>query len=360
MESDTPFAKATVVKNTALMLGWVLLFGLALRAAIAQEVEPIATSIGFFFAVALFAVRRQVDRGGSPETGGIAVVAISIAVYTALSWSSDGFRGSIIIAAPMVPLVASLMLNKRACRNVTVIMAVILMFILAQHLTGTLRADESFPEEIRYAMRAIILLLSLVAVNWIISYYATLGTVQLETESAIDTQDSLTGLLRRSVMDEAMEREFARARRAEATFSFAVAEVDNYGRLEAEYGPQGAENCLLGVADGLRYSMRRSSDALGRWSPEQLCMLLSDTGASGASKVVEKFRELIESLDIPVYPERNIQLTVSIGICTVAARGLADIKAVVDGAEQALNEASSGGGNATVLLELPPKLDEPA
>ena len=350
MESQNPFARATVVKNTALMLGCIIILGLTLRAIVAQEIEPVATGIGVFFALALFVVRRRVTLGAPAESAGVTVVAIAIAVYTALSWTSDGLRGSIIVAAPMVPLIASLMLDKRAVRNVTIIMAVILLFILSQHLMGSLRVDENFPEEIRYGMRAIFLLLSLVAVNWITSYYRAQGTMASHNE-AVEIEDHLTGLLRRAHVDEALGREFSRARRAEATCSFAIAEVDAYHQLEAEYGPQGAENCLLGVADGLRYAMRRRSNALGRWSHEQLCFMLSDTGASGALQAAERFRELIETLDVAVDPERTLRLTVSIGVCTVQARGLAGVDAMVAGAEQALAQARDRGGNATVITE---------
>jgi diguanylate cyclase (GGDEF)-like protein len=351
MESQAPFQRATVVKNTALLLGWTILIGLTLRALVAREIEPVATLIGIFFALALFVVRRRIAAGAPAEGGAMTVVAVCVAVYTALSWTSDGFRGSIILAAPMVPLVTGLMLGKRACRNVTILMALILMFILTQHLRGSMQVDENFPEEIRYAMRAIILLLSLVAVNWITSYYTTLSVVPAETGSVLETRDRLTGLMRRAYIDDALEREFARARRAEAPISFLVAEVDNYTRLESVYGPQGAENCLLGVADALRYAMRRSSDALGRWSHAQLCILLNETPGSGAEQVGERFRELIETLDVTVDPTRTVRLTVSVGIGTAEARGLADVKAVVIAAEQALEDARESGGNRSVLKE---------
>ena len=68
--------------------------------------------------------------------------------------------------------------------------------------------------------------------------------------------------------------------------------------------------------------------------------------------VGEKFRELIATLDIPVHPDRTIRLTVSIGVCAAHARGLANVEAVVTGAEEALAQASRGGGNVTEVTEL--------
>ncbi|MEP5764286.1 MAG: GGDEF domain-containing protein [Halieaceae bacterium] len=352
MEAQKPFVRADVVKNTALMMGWIALIATGLRVLIAQELHPFGITMGTVCALLLFAVHRQVRQGAPADTAAVAVLAIVIIVYATLSWSSHGFRGSVIFAAPMVPLLASMMLGKRAARLTTVLMAAFLLFILSQHLMGNLRPDENFPEEIRYSMRAIIMLLCLVGMNWIASYYAIIehaGELPVATDNY--SHDPLTGLLKPSLIEEAVEREFARARREQSVFSFALVEIDDYAGLVSEHGAQGADNCLLGVADALRYCMRRSSDDLGCYNDHQLCILLSGTGTSAAA-VGEKFRAMIETLDIPLDPERTIRLTVSIGVCTAPARGLASAAAIIEGAQQALRRAQAEGGNRSQLEEL--------
>ena len=352
MPAGVSFDRASVVKHTALLLSCTLLLGLGLRALVAQHIEPVATSIGSVAALLLFYIYRKMPQGALAEAGGLVVVAITLLVYSVLSWTSHGFHGSIIFAAPMMPLIASLMLGKRGTRNVTVIMAAILLFFLTQHLLGGLQADESFPQEIRYSMRAVILLLSLVGVNWIISYYSALAGGEDVAAAERKGEDPLTGLLRREVMEQALEREFARARRAESQVSLVLAEVDGYADLQEEYGVHAAENLLIGIADGLRYCVRRSSDALGRFGPHQLAIMMPDTNSRGGLLVGEKFRLLIETLDIPVNESQTITVTISVGVCTAPARGEKDSATLLVQAEQALAKARAQGGNRTEARDL--------
>ncbi len=218
--------RATVVKSTALAMAAVLVFGLAMRVLVVGSADPIATIIGGVCAGLLYYIARLVERGASADSAAIAVMTVAILVYTIIAWTSHGYRGSIIFAAPMLPLVASLMLDKRGTRNVAVIVSAILLFILSQHMTGNIQVDESFPEHIRYSMRALVLLMSMVAVTWIAGYYKLSQGKPDSPVVADHTHDPLTGLLTRAVIDQALQRECARARRAGAWVSLALIEID--------------------------------------------------------------------------------------------------------------------------------------
>lgn len=345
------FQRASVVKHTALVLAVLILVGLTMRAFIAHDVEPIATGVGVVCALLLYLVNLRVRRGASVDSAAVAVIAVALLVYTLLSWSSHGFRGSVIFAAPMLPLVASLMLDRRGTRNVIIITAIVLLFILTQQLSGNLQADENFPEDIRYVMRAIILLLSLVGVAWITSYHALRASA--EAPPTIDAGlDPLTGLATRAALDQALEREFSRARRAHSSISLALIEIDESVNLAAEFGPQGVANCLLGVAEGLLYVLRRRSDVLARAASGQLAILMSDTDANGARAVGEKVRKTIETLDIPVDGSRSTRVSISVGIGSAAARSLTDATQLLAATAQALTEAQRGGGNRTSVRDL--------
>jgi diguanylate cyclase (GGDEF)-like protein len=281
------------------------------------------------------------------------VTAFVLVVFAALAWISHGLGGWLVFAAPTLPLAASLMLDRRGVRNVTLVLVAIILFLLAQHLSGQLRADQDSPEQLRYVMRALILLLSVLVVNWIVGYRAV--RLRRDDESLDDrTRDALTGLLDRAVIDQTLERECARARRAEAWVSLALIEIDEYSHLLDLHGNAGAENCLLGVADGLRYALRRSADALGRFSSAQLCILMSDTDEPGAEQAVEKFRQLIESLDIPLTNQQTVLLTVSVGVASCKGRDLEGAEKLISLAERALLQAQRAGGNRTEtqMLEL--------
>jgi diguanylate cyclase (GGDEF)-like protein len=355
MTINQAFDRATVVRTTALLLACVMLAGFALRVVVAGHIDPLATGIGVGCAGFLIYLRYLVGQGVSVDTAAVVVMALTIGVYAVLSWTSHGYLGSIIFAAPMLPLIASLLLDRRGVRNVTIIVMAILLFILAQQLSGNLQGDENFPPAIRFSMRALILLISLVGATWVVDYYqAQRDSAEVKPRLEDSAGDTLTGLLNRDVIDQALERECARARRAEAWISLALIEIDDYQKLVSEHGSHGAENCLLGTADGLRYCMRRSADALGRFSPSKLCILMSDTDDSGGERVAEKFRQLMETLDIPLVDSRTILLTVSVGVASCKGRDLAGLEQLVDAAGQALVEAQQAGGNHTRVKTLEP------
>ena len=238
------------------------------------------------------------------------------------------------------------MLGRRAARNITILTGAFLLLVLSRHLSGNMMPDPDFPEEVRYSVRVVLLLLMLVAINWMVTYYELLGQAAA-TPLALDEEvhDSLTGLLLRDEIEESVAREFDVARRAENNFSFALVEIDRYDKLVADYGLHGAENCLLGVADALRYCVRKAADDLGRFSETRLCILMSDNGGTGMNRVAEKFHKLVETLDIPVDASHNIRVTVSIGICTEPARSLHGPADIMDAAALALVRAQKAGGN---------------
>lgn len=352
MDPETPFSKANVVKNTALILGCMVLLGTVLRSLVAGEIAWLAAGLATICALLLFITYARVKAGTPPEIGGLAVMVIAVGVYAALSWLSDGFTGSVIFAAPVLPLLAGLVMDKRAARNTTVLVALLLLLILSRHLAGDMVANPDFPDDIRYSMRAVVMLLVLIGMNWIISFYDLVGQATVApTAAAVELHDSLTGLLLRGEIDRAIAREFALARRAEDHFSFAVLELDGYAELEREYGQQGADNCLLGVADALRYCVRRRSDDLGRFGARQLCVLMTDNG-TGMQRVFDKFLDMMQSLDIPVDATRHIRVTVSIGVCSEPARDRWGPDDIVAGAQQALQQAQQGDGNSYHRIRL--------
>ncbi len=351
MQQETPFSKAHVVKNTALILGCMVILATVLRSLVAGEVNLPAATAAAICAVLLFVTYAKVKSGTAADIGGLALMVIAFGIYAVLSWISDGFTGSIIFAAPMLPLLAGLVMNKRAARNTTVVVAALLLIILSRHLSGDMIKNIDFPDEIRYSMRAVVLLLVLVGVNWVVSFYDIVEQASVAPAAVAAPHDPLTGLLPRGEIDKSIARDFALARRAEAHFSFAVLEIDNYAGLEQEYGKLGAENCLLGVADALRYCVRRRADDLGRFGATQLCILMTDDG-TGMQRVADKFLEMMGNLDIPVDATRNVRVTVSIGICSEPARGLVEPEGIVTGALQALAQAQLQPGNSRERLHL--------
>ncbi len=342
---NRPFSRATIVKNTALTLAVFIVIAMTLRVVVAGELAVAATGIAAMCAAGLFGVTVRVQDDASADIGGFAVLGIAFFVYASLSWMSDGLGGSVVYAGVMLPLIAGLMLGKRVARNVTILTGAFLLLVLSQHLTGGLVPDPDFPQETRFSMRVAVLLLMLVSMNWLLAYYDLMARSQAahpEGEDAL--HDPLTGLLQPGAFQQALTEGIAKAAAEGAHCSLALVAVDNFQRLQTDFGTQASERCLLGVADALRYCLRRGNDDLGRFDENLLCILMID-GGNGMGHLVERFRKVMETLDIAITETDMQRVTVSVGFCTAAATSALAPNNMIDSARDALQRAREDGGN---------------
>ncbi|MEM0953730.1 MAG: diguanylate cyclase [Pseudomonadota bacterium] len=341
---NRPFSRATIVRNSALTLGGFIVLVMAARVIIAGEVAVSATGLAALCAFGLFGVAARVVDDESADIGGFAVMTIAFAVYASLSWMSDGLSGSAVFVAPMLPLLAGVMLGKRAARNTTLLTGGFLLLILSQHFAGNLQREADFPEEIRYSMRVAVLLLMLVAINWLLAFYELQTRSQVAyPEREVAVHNPLTGLLQPDAFSATAEAEFARAQADGAHFSLALVEIDDFQALIDARGESIADTCLSGVADALRFCLRRGSDDVGRYDAQTLCILMRDTG-TGMARVVEKFHRIMETLDLVVTEGETLRVSVSTGYCSAPATEAPDAQAVIDAARRALSYAQSQGG----------------
>jgi len=318
---------------------------MALRALVAGEIAVSATGVASICALGLLGVYARVSDEASADIGGFAVMAIACAVYASLTWMSDGLSGSMVLAAPVLPLLAGLLLGKRAAKKVTLLTGAFLLLVLSQHFVGNLQRDETFPEEVRYSMRVLVLLLMLVGINWLLSFYELMARSQVAyPERDVFAHNPLTGLLQPEAFEQVLEAEFEKARADNAQFSLALVQIDDLEHLRKEFGDAGAETCIAGVADALRFCMRRGSDDIGRYDASRLCILMRDSG-KGMQRVVEKFHKLMQTLDLVVGEGQKLRLAVSIGYCSEPAAAGHTAQDVSDGARRALAQAVEQGGN---------------
>ena len=160
-------------------------------------------------------------------------------------------------------------------------------------------------------------------------------------------------------MDEALRKELIRAHRSAESLSLVVASVDGFSQLVEEIGPTAVDKTLVGAAEALQYCMRRSSDSLGRYAYSRFAILMPDTSKVGAAKVAEKFRELMETLDIPFKDGETIRLAVTVAACSLRADGEAhdvgsvrQLEAFHENVDVALEEGHEAGGNRVIVREV--------
>lgn len=129
----------------------------------------------------------------------------------------------------------------------------------------------------------------------------------------VASTDPLTGVLNRRGLEEAFQREMAKARRNGANaalMSLVLIDMDDFKRLNDVHGHQVGDRALVHLVNVLRAAMR-PSDVLARFGGEEFVLLLPDSTLTAAVAAVERFqRELAEQM----MAGNSIRLTFSAGV----------------------------------------------
>ena len=163
---------------------------------------------------------------------------------------------------------------------------------------------------------------------------------QRELERLAKT-DSLTGLSNRHVLQEALEREAARARRHRLPLALILLDVDHFKQINDMHGHPAGDAVLKEVAQRLDHTIR-AGEVLARLGGEEFAWLLPATDAGGALIAADRAREAISG---EAFSEIG-QLTISAGVAVLADAG--DHQQLYELADRALYEAKQHGRDRTV------------
>jgi diguanylate cyclase (GGDEF)-like protein len=130
----------------------------------------------------------------------------------------------------------------------------------------------------------------------------------------IATIDALTGVANRGGFDQALLREWRRARRAADPLALLMIDVDHFKKFNDRYGHPAGDKCLHAVAQALVGASLRPADLVARYGGEEFVVLLPGTPRRGAEQVARKILDAVQALAI-VHEASSTsrQLSVSIG-----------------------------------------------
>ncbi|WP_295473388.1 diguanylate cyclase [uncultured Pseudomonas sp.] len=180
--------------------------------------------------------------------------------------------------------------------------------------------------------------------------------------------DGLTGLANRRLLDEAIEREWSRARRNQGAFSLLLLDIDYFKRYNDRYGHLQGDECLIAVAHALKGCVHRSTDLVARYGGEEFVILLPDTGAEGARQMAQEVVETVQGLERVHEASEYGRVTVSVGAASLEAgvncpaRSTPPVPpepivvALLAQADRALYQAKDGGRNTSRFVALTPPL----
>ncbi|OGI23121.1 MAG: hypothetical protein A2287_02445 [Candidatus Melainabacteria bacterium RIFOXYA12_FULL_32_12] len=154
--------------------------------------------------------------------------------------------------------------------------------------------------------------------------------------------DGLTGLYNRRYFQQALDREFARAKRYGTDLSLAMFDIDHFKKLNDTYGHQFGDKILAEVAKIIKSSLRRT-DYVTRYGGEEFVVILPETSLERTAIPIERLRKRIEQEDFR-YGDTPVRVTVSIGIANLTPSVVTE-KDLLKRADMALYTAKDNGRN---------------
>lgn len=135
---------------------------------------------------------------------------------------------------------------------------------------------------------------------------------ELAHASDLVRTDALTGALNRKGMDEAIEREAARARRTGGPLCFALLDIDNFKKLNDGLGHDAGDAALVHLSKVVKETIR-PQDTLARYGGEEFVVLLPHTALDDAvSTMVRVQRELTKRFFL--HNNEKVLITFSCGV----------------------------------------------
>jgi diguanylate cyclase (GGDEF)-like protein len=159
--------------------------------------------------------------------------------------------------------------------------------------------------------------------------------------------DGLTGIFNRRFFELRIMEEIERARRYGTGMAVIMADIDQFKRLNDEFGHLLGDEVLRQVSS-LFHQQLRKIDVVCRYGGEEFAILLTQITTHQAMAIAEKLRRLVEGFQFPGVPRT---ITISAGVAAFPAHGKTRDE-MVRAADSGLYAAKQAGRNRVCLASL--------
>lgn len=169
-------------------------------------------------------------------------------------------------------------------------------------------------------------------------------------------RDPLTGLHNRRFMDEALLKEFARAKREQYALSLIMLDLDFFKHVNDTYGHAVGDQVLVTLSEHLK-AHARESDIVCRYGGEEFLIAMPRMTPEQAFKKIDSLRQIIAQTPV-MYGNIPILVTISAGVASFPEHG-DDIDALLRLADNAMYRSKHDGRNRVTLSDKPDELVKP-
>jgi diguanylate cyclase (GGDEF)-like protein len=212
---------------------------------------------------------------------------------------------------------------------------------------GTFCVFDLKPREFSAADRQSIADLAAMAQRELLSDHLSDAHAALTTKLGIARReammDPLTRLWNRRGASVLLNAAFASADQRGTPLTLALLDLDNFKRINDNYGHQAGDEVLRKIASRL-VSAVRSDDAICRIGGDEFLVLMTDTDSPTATRIAERIRRTVTDTAVPTR-DGSIPMTVSVGLTVRPPRDGAAVDALLERADQALLQSKAAGRN---------------
>jgi len=162
-------------------------------------------------------------------------------------------------------------------------------------------------------------------------------------------RDPLTGLYNRRYLEESLNRELQRAKRAGRNLSVVMLDLDHFKHFNDTFGHQVGDILLKEIA-GVIKNRVRAGDLACRYGGEEFSVIVAEVDTDGAYKCTEGIRDAIKHLSLHNRGQTLGTITVSAGIASYPAHA-DNSEDLMRAADEALYQAKKSGRDRILVHE---------
>ncbi len=159
-------------------------------------------------------------------------------------------------------------------------------------------------------------------------------------------KDGLTQLYNKKFFLDVLSREFSFSKRTRQPLSLLMIDVDYFKKINDTYGHLAGDMVLRRIGEYFLRRLRLENIAC-RYGGEEFCIVLRQVSEPQAAVIAERLRKGIEQEHFE-YAEKEIPVTISVGIATYYNNNFEDYNALLEHADKCLYMAKQAGRNKSM------------